>query len=161
MTQRAATIFNGTYTVSSPGGSHRTFRIKTNHPEANFAPGKRVIGLLVGPDNTRSYKNFGFVTDKGINIFTKMRGVPGNPSAHEWYAHMLWDLATREQQSRFYKLGYRLLLEGRCVVCNRKLTEPTSILTGIGPICAGRDGRHDEGPDDIDAEAEMEARNRY
>lgn len=34
--------------------------------------------------------------------------------------------------------GYALLLEGRCLVCNRKLTDPTSIRLGIGPKCGGR-----------------------
>lgn len=27
---------------------------------------------------------------------------------------------------------------GRCMVCGRKLTHPTSVEAGIGPICAGR-----------------------
>ena len=31
--------------------------------------------------------------------------------------------------------GYTLLLEGRCVRCNRKLTHPESIRLGIGPEC--------------------------
>ena len=26
-------------------------------------------------------------------------------------------------------------MEGTCAVCNRPLTEPESIKTGIGPIC--------------------------
>lgn len=34
--------------------------------------------------------------------------------------------------------GYRLLLEGRCVICNRPLTDPESIRAGIGPTCAAR-----------------------
>ena len=34
--------------------------------------------------------------------------------------------------------GYELQLEGRCVVCNRKLTHPESIRLGIGPECGNR-----------------------
>jgi hypothetical protein len=28
--------------------------------------------------------------------------------------------------------------EGRCGACNRRLTDPASISSGLGPICAGR-----------------------
>lgn len=38
-------------------------------------------------------------------------------------------------QTRFYKLGYRLLEENSCVRCNRRLTDPVSISCGIGPEC--------------------------
>jgi len=34
--------------------------------------------------------------------------------------------------------GYTLLLEGRCVRCNRKLTHPESIRLGIGPECRSK-----------------------
>lgn len=145
MTDRVAKIFNGRFTIQAPNeGEHRTLSIRTQDKKANFAPGKRVVSLLVGPDNTRSYKAFGFVTDNGINVFFKMRGTNGKPSEFEWFAHMLWNLGTEGEASRFYKLGYRLLIEGRCIRCNKVLTEPESIRTGIGPICAGRDRRRAE-----------------
>jgi hypothetical protein len=47
------TVFNGTYTITSPTGEHRTFRIKTQKDDARFAPGKRTIALLTGSDNDR------------------------------------------------------------------------------------------------------------
>lgn len=34
--------------------------------------------------------------------------------------------------------GYTLLLEGRCIACNRKLTHPESIRLGIGPECRSK-----------------------
>ena len=40
--------------------------------------------------------------------------------------------------SYWSQAGYVLLLEGRCYVCGRKLTDPTSIRLGIGPKCGGR-----------------------
>ena len=46
--------------------------------------------------------------------------------------------ATEEEHGFWFGEGYRLLLEGRCVKCNKKLTKPESIRTGIGPVCAGR-----------------------
>ena len=34
--------------------------------------------------------------------------------------------------------GYTIRHNGRCFVCGRELTDPNSIATGIGPICATR-----------------------
>ena len=62
---RVATIFNGTYTISGPNG-HRTFAVKTVPTDSTFAPGKRVIAILDGPDNQNDYRPFGFVDDEGM-----------------------------------------------------------------------------------------------
>lgn len=55
----------------------------------------------------------------------------------ETFALMVWDLAV--QDGRRWGSKYELLHEGRCLCCNRKLTDPISIQTGIGPVCAGRE----------------------
>jgi hypothetical protein len=136
---KAATIFNGTYTISSPRGGHRTFDISTQAKDAKFAAGKRVLSLLVGPNNSQDYKGFGFVTDDGITVYRKYQ-TPTRNSETEMHGRMIWSLATLGEQSPFYVKGYRLLVEGRCLVCNRKLTTPQSIESGIGPVCAGREG---------------------
>lgn len=139
--ERAAKIFNGVKTIQSPNGEHRTLDISTQKEDANFAPGKRIISLLVGPNNNADYKGFGFVTDDGIRVWQKLRSTDGKPSTYEWLGHMLWSLATEGDASRFYRMGYRLLEENTCIKCNRRLSTPESILRGIGPVCAvgGRD----------------------
>lgn len=136
---QASTIFNGTYTMTSPNGGHRTFEIKTKPDDSKFAPGKRVLALLAGPDNTEDYVGFAFVDDDGITVWRSKRGPANDRSNYEWYADMLWSLATRGAESRWNKKGYELLVEGRCLRCNRKLTDPISIKTGIGPVCAERE----------------------
>jgi hypothetical protein len=149
LNERVSPIFNGFFTITSPTGEHRTFRIHTQ-PDAEsqlkrgrrepFAPGKRIISLLVGPDNGRDYKGFGFVTDDGISVWRKF--ARNNPRAdattHEKYANLVWSLATDGENSPFYRKGARLLFEGRCIKCNRRLTEPTSIKLGIGPECRSK-----------------------
>jgi hypothetical protein len=135
--QPAVKLFNGTHTIQNrETGEHRTFRIRTQPDDAKFAPGARIVGILTGPDNTSDYKQFGFVTDDGINVWRKYRGADKR-SAYEWYATMLWALGTDPASAWHEK--YTILTEGRCCRCNRKLTEPTSIRTGIGPVCAGRE----------------------
>lgn len=125
-------MFNGTYTVTSPTGEHRTFSVKTQAADAKFAAGKRVVALLTGSNNETDYTGFGFVTEAGIQVWKSKQ-----TDFYLKVATMLWELGTAEE-NRYTRKGFRLLLEKRCMRCNRKLTHPTSIETGIGPECAGR-----------------------
>jgi len=142
-------MFNGTYTIESPKGGHRTFKVAT--VLRGKLEGRRVVSLLTGPDNESSWSGFGFVEESGIAVWGRrnrsVRGLVSTPQARaEWltFTHreklstMLWSLSTEGEASQFYRLGYRLLLEGRCLICNRKLTTPESITSGVGPVCAGR-----------------------
>ena len=133
-------IFNGRYTLKNRRtGEHRTFEIKTQASDAQFAAGKRVVALLTGPDNTVDYTGFGFVEDSGIVVWKSKRGEASKKSPYEWYAEMLWSLALDSGSSAFAE-GYEFLQEGTCAVCNRTLTEPLSLKTGIGPTCRGKTG---------------------
>lgn len=128
--EQAARILNGTFTIHSPAGGHRTFQIKT--AKAGKLKGSRILALLTGPNNSDDYTGFGFVTDQGISLWSRFR------NTGDWakYAEMLWSLATEGESSRYYALGYRLLASSLCLRCNRKLTTPESLARGIGPECA-------------------------
>jgi uncharacterized protein DUF6011 len=133
-------IFNGRYTIRNRrSGEHRTFELKTQAEDSKFAPGKRVVALLTGPDNTSDYTGFGFVEDFGIQVWKSKRGENGQKSMHEQYADLLWSLALDGAFSR-YAETYEFLMEGTCAVCNRVLTEPLSLTTGIGPVCREKVG---------------------
>ncbi len=138
LNERISAIFNGKYTVQNrETGEHRTFSIKTQKEDARFAPGKRIIALLTGSNNETDYQSFGFVDDEGVTVWNKKRGTDGKRSSWEAYADLVWSLALDAGFSP-YAPKYSLLIEGKCIVCNRTLTEPVSIETGIGPKCAGR-----------------------
>lgn len=132
-------IKNGIFTiVSGKTGEHRTFRINT--VLRGNLKGKRILGLLTGPDNTSSYKGFAFVDDDRITVWRKYRG----EGDWEVYAHLVYCLSRQGQMSpdgriRVEGLSMSLLFQGRCCRCNRALTVPSSIESGIGPICAGKD----------------------
>lgn len=127
-------VQNGVYTIENTAtGEHRTFKIKTQSNDATFAPGERVISLLTGPNNESDYKGFGFVDNNDIRIWRSRRAASPH---YEQYAKALWSLATLGAESPYSRKGYRLHLEGRCVMCNRRLTTPESIQYGIGPVCA-------------------------
>lgn len=131
-----AKVFNGRFTLRNrTSGEHRTLEIKTQPIDAKFAPGERVVSLLTGPNNEADYTGFGFVNDQGIHVWNKKRSTNGTKSEWEWCAEILWSLALDGGFSPFAD-RYEFLMEGRCMKCNRVLTTPESILTGIGPICA-------------------------
>lgn len=130
-------LFNGKFTIESTAtGEHRTFWIKTQDEDAAFAPGKRVLSLLSGPENDdpSSYKGFAFVDEDGIHVWSRLRG----EGLWETYAEQLWSLGLDGALSPWAEKGYRLLATGHCLVCNRVLSTPESIRNGIGPVCAGR-----------------------
>lgn len=122
------TTHNGAVTITSPTGAHRTFQVKT--VQKGSLEGKRIVQLLAGDDNTPdgSWLGFGFVQDNGrVNVWTRHRGTD-----FEKFARML------EAPERYIAKGCTYLHESKCRRCNRRLTDPESIETGIGPVCAGR-----------------------
>lgn len=136
-------VKNGTYTIRNRGtGDHRTFRVRTQKPDAKFAPGMRVLALLTGPNNESDFTGIAFVESDRVRVWRKKEG-----TQFEVLARMFWAVAVNEDMKILCPQGiaigkwqdrYELMCEARCVRCNRKLTEPESIETGIGPECGGR-----------------------
>lgn len=123
--------YNGTITVESTTGEHRTFKVTT--VKRGPLEGKRIISLLVGPENENDYRGFGFVQPNGIvNCWKKLQKTLHGKSQYQKYA----DLFT--YQLDYQKRGFQFRQSIRCRVCGRKLTTPDSIESGIGPICARR-----------------------
>jgi len=125
-------IFNGKYTIISTTGEHRTFEIRTQAADAKFAPGSRIISMLVGSNNDSDYKGFGFVND-GIKLWKSQ-----NTEFFQKVAAMIWSLLIEEENSPYHKFGIRIEVEKKCLVCNRTLTNPKSLETGVGPECGKR-----------------------
>ncbi len=128
-------IPNGTITIESPRGGHRTFRIRTQPDDAKFAPGKRILSLLVGPDNGHDYKGFAFISyNRYVDIWRSKLGAMFDGkykrSDWEWYGDMII------RQKDWEEKGYRYLVTKNCQRCNRKLTTPESLTRGVGPECA-------------------------
>lgn len=126
---------NGKITVENTRrGTHRTFRIKTQKNDANFAPGERILSLLTGPDNESSYTQIGFVKPASF------RHPNGRVILWRKYRTEQYEALVRVLQypDHFRSLGCEYHFDGTCRVCNRSLTNPESIKSGIGPKCAGK-----------------------
>jgi len=124
-------IANGTWTVKSPSGEHRTFKISTWKKELANGVEKRSVGLLIGQDNENDFLSFGFVNGDRINVFHKFRG-----TQYEKLARALEDLFSAS--SRLMERGMQIEGAACCRRCNRKLTHPESLETGYGPECGNR-----------------------
>jgi hypothetical protein len=114
--------------VSPKTGEHRTFSIKTIQ-HGNLKD-KRIIALLTGPSNEDDYTGFGFIQDDGtIRVWAKHRG-----TQFEKFADLF------DRPGYWASRGVEYMAEGRCRRCNRLLTHPSSITSGIGPDCAEMEG---------------------
>jgi len=103
------------------------------------------VSVMTGSDNERSYSYFGYITSNGQ---TYRHGgakakVPTNAGACiAW--NWLWNLLNgrnNDGSPRSNTLADYPTLEvwheGTCCCCGRTLTVPSSIASGIGPVCAG------------------------
>lgn len=119
-------VTRGYYTVVREDGTRRTYRIETMSEASNFAPGKTVLGLLTGSDNTSAYTNMAFVDSRGVMAWQRFKhkeveiredwkAIAGDPTA----------------------AGKRYAIHSNnCYICGRLLTTPESVALGLGPICA-------------------------
>lgn len=123
----ASPILQGYYTVVREDGSHRTYRLETMKKDSNFAPNKTVLGMLTGPENTRSYTNMAFVDSRGVFCWKRFK--EREVEVREDWKAIVGDPS--ESGKRY------ALKSGRCYRCGRMLTTPESLGVGIGPICEG------------------------
>jgi hypothetical protein len=123
---------NGMVTIQSPRtGEHRTFRIATQKENAKFAPGERIVSLLIGPDRDdyTNWTRFGWVRDGRVIVWSKLTGSADSPSMYDQLGKML------DRPAHYTALGCRYMIETTCRRCNRALTVPSSIDSGYGPEC--------------------------
>jgi hypothetical protein len=138
-------MFNGLYTVQNTRTQeHRTFAIRTQKEDSRFAPGRRVLSLLTGPDNEKSYRGFAFLDDrKDVPQFYLWMRFKSRP-AFIHYANMMkvavYAVSNPSPGERpLFQYGnsvYSVALSKRCLRCNRTLTTPDSLTRGVGPECA-------------------------
>src|SRR5678815_2430702 len=82
--------------------------------------------MLTGPDNVQNYTGFGFVNETSIQVWKKQAHMAP-------HARMLENLADHVVKGKV-----EVYAATSCRVCNRTLTTPESVASGIGPICEGR-----------------------
>lgn len=133
-------IRNGVYTIDN-GEQHLTYQIYTA-TRGNLR-GKRIVKRAV---SYGSYKGFGFLThDGGLRVWQRF---VGDEEANETYIvwakkllQILNETAITEQTGIIRlstEAAWTVNFSTVCRVCNRRLTTPTSVESGIGPECSRR-----------------------
>jgi hypothetical protein len=133
-------VKNGTYTlVSEKSGEHRTLRIATVQNKSSGLHGKRILSMLVGPNNEADYIGFAFVQDDNtLRVWGAFRSTITADIGGALMAILSRGRVQPDGSVRADPLRAHVLFKSACRVCNRPLTCPESIRTGIGPVCAGR-----------------------
>lgn len=117
---------NSKFTVSNNKGEHFTFRVKKHrHRDVYYAR------VLAGPE---VYNYMGILT-KDTHIV--VRGHKGMSPNAKSVKVLNWAMKVIDGKKELPD-GYNIQHEGTCGACNRPLTDPESIRTGMGPVCSGR-----------------------
>lgn len=120
---------NGTFTITNNATqTRRTFRVQTVINGESGLCGKRIVALLTGSENENDYTGFAFVDESGVRCWRKHKN-----TKYSKYAYFLNHADAFEATEEI-----SVEMSGTCRVCNRKLTVPESIESGIGPVCAAK-----------------------
>jgi hypothetical protein len=111
--------------VNEESGNRFTYKVKR-------CDNKKIwfVSVLNGPDNYSNYMYLGTIFDKDFNSTSKSKISKDSLSykAFDWLNKMLnFDKELPE--------NVKVLHEGRCGRCGRRLTVPESIESGFGPEC--------------------------
>ena len=119
--------------VSTATGARFTYRVT----KAEAEDGPWFVSVLSGPDNEADFSYMGciFPDKPGRVIHTRKSRVTADaPSAKA----LAWYLSQLEGANEDALGKVEFWHSGTCGRCGRELTDPESIETGLGPVCAGK-----------------------
>lgn len=128
------TAGNAIFTLRSIVTSKRhTFRV--THKEFDNGREFWFVSSLTGPSNESDYHYLGsIINDGGVLAYRLSAKSPSaNDVRHTIITWMVRQLSKGSWPSEKCEFWH----EGRCGKCGRRLTDPESIKTGLGPICSG------------------------
>jgi hypothetical protein len=122
---------NATFTaVSKKTGTRFTFKVsQPDDTKPHF------VALMNGPDNENSYCFMGTIFN-GMDYRHGKKARVGMDAPSAKAFEYIWNHRNDATLPEKVEIHH----EGKCCCCGRKLTTPESVVSGIGPICAGRKG---------------------
>jgi hypothetical protein len=117
--------------VSEKTGVRFTYRVTCKRDDKGAINSPHFVALLTGADNNSDYSFLGTIFDNtSYRHGRKSRVSPEAPSAKGFA--WAWSFLVRGELPPACEVWH----EGRCGKCGRALTDPESIKTGLGPVCA-------------------------
>lgn len=131
------TIPNGIYTVCFKDNDNRTIRIRDGFENK---PGSQIAEYLYGQDNESNYRGFATILDGKARIWKKFEGFARvNKTASRAVISLNFLLGSDE--AKLQECGIRYAVKsGNCYRCGRTLTVESSVMQGLGPVCAEKIG---------------------
>ncbi len=131
-----------TVTVSNQQGVHFTYHVYKAHPTDQYPGPAWFIKMLIGSND--DYKYMGAVVpmlnrSPTIKLTGRSKFREGDKSVAvaRWMFRAVWQHANRGYR---IPAGMSIKHIGKCGRCGRKLTNPASLDTGVGPECADQLG---------------------
>lgn len=135
------------FTVANATGEHYIYQVTKKDPEPgskyeSFGP-TWFVAMLTGPDNTSDYTYMGLVEHRfnqlqynsGANW---VRLTKASKYKMDSKPIQVFNFAMRVVEGKQQlPAGYSIRHNDLCGRCGRQLTDPTSLATGLGPICRG------------------------
>ena len=110
-------------------GQHITFRVRRPKGYKTM-----LLDAMTGSDNNDGFEYVGSMS-RGLYIKPKASVSKKAEMVRDeiqWYQKQLW---LSDKGYRNELASVELHHEGQCACCGRKLTNPVSLTTGIGPVC--------------------------
>lgn len=115
----------------SPGHDAREFPVDGYHWSKKWNRTEQKLAIW----SDLALRAYAF-TENGLELLPTWE--TGGEQKIEHRDHGLFVNDVRRGTSYWRGEGYELQLEGRCAICNRRLTNPESIRFGIGPECRSK-----------------------
>lgn len=135
------------FTVANNKGGHYTYMVQLKKADGQYQD-TWFVKLLTGPDNTRDYTYMGMLAGHSWYSDGQNQGAPFAPflklTTKSKYNEtsmpvQVFDFAMRVIHGRqALPMGYSIQHNGHCSMCGRQLTDPESLMSGIGPVCASK-----------------------
>ena len=124
--------------VSLKTGVRLTYKVtaKKEDVKAGATDVTYFVNLLRGPDNTKDFAYLGVLRKPGNFFITSASRITRHPTS---YKSLVWFLdVLRHRREGVLGKTLEFWHSGRCGCCGRLLTVPSSVASGIGPVCDGR-----------------------
>lgn len=118
---------SGRYSVLDEDGDYVVFRFRPPTP-GRFAEDRTVISVKDGD----RWEGIGFASPDAIQFWRRVRECSPDEALELWDRAYKAILNNPESAAELYALQ-----EERCSRCGRQLTDPASIDSTMGPVCAG------------------------